>query len=70
MDTLVKSFVKNSILPMSLYDREMRLLEMSNPWKEMYKISEEKIGQIHYETFPNQPPHWIAAHRSALNGKL
>ena len=69
MDTLVKSFVKNSILPMSLYDREMRLLEMSNPWKEMYKITEEKIGQIHYETFPNQPPHWIAAHRSALNGK-
>jgi len=54
---------------MSLYDHDMRLLEMSNPWMEMYQISEEKIGKIHYDTFPNQPSHWIAAHRSALNGK-
>lgn len=69
MDSLVRSFVKNSILPMSLYDRDMRLIEMSNPWRRMYQITEEKIGKIHYDTFPNQPHHWIAAHNSALNGK-
>ena len=56
-------------MPMSLYDRDMRLLEMSRPWKNMYQISDEKIGKIHYDTFPNQPSHWIAAHRAALNGK-
>jgi len=69
VDSLVKSFVRNSILPMSLYDRDMRLLEVSRPWKQMYQISDEKIGKIHYDTFPNQPSHWITAHKAALNGK-
>lgn len=68
MDSLVKSFVRNSIMPISLYDRDMRLLEMSRPWKEMYQISEDKIGKSHYQTFQQQPAHWIKAHQAALNG--
>ena len=70
MDSLIKSFVKNSILPISLYDREMRLLEMSVSWKEMYQLTEDRIGERHYQTFQELPTHWIAAHQAALNGHV
>jgi PAS domain S-box-containing protein len=68
MDSLVKSFVRNSILPISLYDRDMRLLVMSKPWKAMYQIADDKIGKSHYQTFQQQPEHWIESHQAALNG--
>ena len=46
----------------------MRLLAMSGPWKNMYQISDDKIGKSHYQTFQQQPTHWIEAHQAALNG--
>ena len=46
----------------------MHLLEMSRAWKEMYQIADDKIGKSHYQTFQQQPAHWIAAHQAALNG--
>lgn len=55
-------------MPISLYDRDMRLLEMSKPWMQMYQINEDKIGKSHYQTFQQQPAHWVAAHKEALNG--
>ena len=70
VDALIKSFVRNSILPISLYDREMRLLEMSKPWKEMYQLTEDNIGKRHYQMFQELPTHWIAAHQAALNGRV
>lgn len=35
----------------------------------MYQISDDQIGKSHYQTFQQQPDHWIAAHKAALNGK-
>ena len=55
-------------MPISLYDRDMCLLEMSRPWKEMYQINEDKIGKSHYQTLQQQPEHWLKAHQAALNG--
>lgn len=34
----------------------------------MYHITDGHVGKNHYETFPDHPTHWIAAHQAALNG--
>jgi hypothetical protein len=48
----------------------MHLLEMSGPWKEMYQLTEDRIGERHYQTLQELPTHWIAAHQAALNGHV
>ena len=64
----LEAFVKNSIMPISIYDRDMRMLAASQAWLGMYQLTEADFGRLHYETFPDIPAHWRLAHQAAMKG--
>ncbi len=58
-------------LAVAMFDNEMRYLEYSEVWKEMYRFPEETNlrGRLHYEVFPEIGQEWKAVHRRALQGE-
>jgi PAS domain S-box-containing protein len=53
-----------------LCDREMRIMAVSQRWRETIDHGYDSIGLTFYESLPWCPPHWKKAHREALAGKI
>jgi len=64
------NFVRNSILPMAIFDKEMRCIAQSRPWQIMYQLTDEGIGKFHYDVLVDIPAHWKKAHEAALKGRV
>jgi PAS domain-containing protein len=65
----LQSFIENSIIPMAMFDWDMRYLAVSQSWIDTYEETDDVIGKSHYDLIPDLPEKWKAAHRDGLNGK-
>jgi PAS domain S-box-containing protein len=52
----------------AILDREMRYLVVSRRWREEFQLSNDIIGQSHYEIFPDTPLKWKSVHQECLAG--
>jgi PAS domain S-box-containing protein len=59
-----------SSLNVALCDREMRVLAVSQSWRNTFDAGGDSTGLTFYEALPWCPPHWRKAHRAALAGQI
>ena len=69
MTLTLQSFIENSIIPLAMFDRDMRYLAVSQSWIDTYEETDDVVGKLHYDLIPDLPEKWKAAHRDGLNGK-
>jgi PAS domain S-box-containing protein len=68
---LLRRFVENAPVALSLLDRDMRYLAVSGLWTASYGMtSAEVAGRSHYEIFPTAPERWRDVHRRCLQGEI
>jgi PAS domain S-box-containing protein len=64
-------FIEHAPVPIAMFDREMRYLQVSGSWCKEYKITEAEIyGLSHYEIFPDLSDKWKSIYLRALAGEI
>ncbi|MBM4313474.1 MAG: PAS domain S-box protein, partial [Deltaproteobacteria bacterium] len=67
----LKLFVEYAPAAIAMFDREMRYLNVSRRWREIFNLGERELtGASHYEILPDIPPEWKESHRRALAGEV
>ncbi|MBU6374197.1 MAG: PAS domain-containing protein [Alphaproteobacteria bacterium] len=66
--TIAKLLFEQGSLNVALCDRDMRILAVSQRWRESFDAGFDSVGMTFYEALPWCPPHWRNAHRAALSG--
>jgi hypothetical protein len=63
-------FVRYAPVSVAMFDREMRYLNVSQRWLEMYQLDSMAaiLGRSHYEILPNIPDTWKQIHQKCLAG--
>ncbi len=63
-------FVRYAPVSVAMFDREMRYLNVSQRWLELYQLDSMAaiLGRSHYEVFPNIPDTWKQIHQECLAG--
>ena len=61
---------EQSSLNVALCDREMRILAVSQRWREAFDGGGDSTGMTFYEALPWCPPHWRKAHAAGLAGQV
>lgn len=56
--------------PVSVFDRQMRYLAVSESWLRDFPPPHDIIGADHYDVTPQMPPHWRDVHRRCLEGAI
>jgi PAS domain S-box-containing protein len=70
-EELLRRFVNQAPVLMTMLDRNMRHLASSSRFIEAHKLEGVPIiGRTHYEVFPEIPEHWKEAHRKGLAGEV
>jgi two-component system sensor histidine kinase/response regulator len=66
----LRTFVRNAPAGVAMLDREMRYLQVSDRWCADYSLSsDEMLGRIHYDIFPDIPERWKEIHRRCMAGE-
>lgn len=69
-EDLLKIFVKNVPVHVSMFDRDMRYLQVSDRWCADYQLDcSQLLGRSHYDLFPDCPERWKEMHRRGLDGE-
>jgi len=69
-EELLKIFVKHVPAAVSMLDRDMRYLQVSDRWCVDFSLdSSQLLEHSHYEIFPDLPDRWKQLHRRALEGE-
>lgn len=66
--TIANLLFEQGSLNVALCDRDMRIMAVSQRWRESFDRGEDSVGMTFYEALPWCPPHWRSAHRAALSG--
>lgn len=62
-------FIEHVPAGLAVYDREMRVLAVSNRWRDVYGIKGDVIGRCIYDVIADVPERWKEVHRRALGGE-
>jgi diguanylate cyclase (GGDEF)-like protein/PAS domain S-box-containing protein len=66
----LRIFIERAPLPLAMFDREMRFVAASRPWREAFGVEDQDIvGRPAYEAVPRFPAHWREQHRRVLAGE-
>lgn len=69
-EEVLNTFIQHVPAPVSMLDREMRYLQMSDRWCTDFGIERSRsIGTSHYDLFPDIPERWREIHRRCLAGE-
>jgi len=70
-DQLITQFLEEVPAAIAMFDRNMNYLFTSRQWLKEVQLPDETshIGKNLYDTIPNQPEHWIDAHKRGLAGE-
>jgi len=66
----LKLFIEHAPAAIAMFDTTMRYLAVSRQFMKDYGITEDPLGQSHYEQFPELPERWKEVHRRALAGEV
>lgn len=67
---LLKQFIRHTPAPVAMLDRQMRYMQVSDRWLQVYDQKyEDIIGKSPYEVFEDCPEHWMFAHQRVLQGE-
>lgn len=67
--TMLREFIRSAPAAIAMFDTDMRYLEASQRWSEMYGLpADSLVGRGHYEVFPEIPEALRATHRAVLGG--
>lgn len=63
------AIVRQSPLPIAIFDRDLRYLAHSDRWLSAYRLpSASLVGRLHYDVFPEVPGRWKVIHQQCLAG--
>ncbi len=66
----LRIFIERAPLPLAMFDRHMRFVAASRPWREAFGVEERDIvGRPVYEAIPRFPAHWREQHQRVLAGE-
>jgi PAS domain S-box-containing protein len=71
-DELLKQLLDEMPASIAMFDRDMRYLLTSRRWEidvNLVPGSTDHIGKVLYDMIPNQPDHWVDAHKRGLRGE-
>lgn len=65
----LRTFIEHAPAAIAMFDPHMNYLAASRRWIENHRLEGlEIVGRNHYDTFPDMPARWRAAHERALAG--
>lgn len=65
----LKAFVQGAPVPMAIFDRDMRFIEVSDRYLEEWQLTpSDLIGRTAYEVLPDMPLRWPALHQRVMGG--
>jgi PAS domain S-box-containing protein len=71
-DEFLKQLLDEMPASIAMFDRDMRYLLTSRRWEADVNLvpgSTDHIGNVLYDMIPNQPDHWVDAHKRGLRGE-
>lgn len=69
--TMLRQFVRYAPAAIAMFDTEVRYIEASQRWAEMYRLpAGSLVGRSHYDVFPEIPERWKQIHREVLAGAV
>ena len=65
----LRLFVEHTPAPVVMFDQEMRYLVVSKRWAQDFRLkTQDLLGRLHYEVFPDTPEKWKRIHQRCLAG--
>jgi diguanylate cyclase (GGDEF)-like protein/PAS domain S-box-containing protein len=65
----LQAFIKHAPAAVAMFDSSMRYVAHTDRWLQDYNLPPASlVGQLHYDVFPEVPPHWRAKHLRILAG--
>lgn len=68
--TTLREFIRHAPAAIAMLDTELRYIEASERWSEMYSLTTALTGRRHYDVFPEIPERWKQIHREVLAGAV
>jgi len=69
-ESQLRRFAEFAPVAISMFDREMRYLAVSDRFKQDYGLEGDLVGRSHYGVFPETPERWREVHRRVLAGAV
>jgi two-component system sensor histidine kinase/response regulator len=66
---LLRQLILHTPAAVAMLDRDLRYIQVSQRWLKDYGLkSEEVLGRLHYDVYPDCPERWKAVHQRVLQG--
>ncbi len=67
--SMVEVFIEHASMGIAIFDKEMRYLYVNQSWIKSYQLSEDPVGKLHYDLFPEISEEWRLIHQRCLAGE-